>query len=76
VNLTSRPAAASGQLRRRPHVIRQPIVRERTSPAAVRWFGSENLLRLGFGAPRSENRVRGALACSWRGFGAVWFPGS
>ena len=34
------------QLRRRPHLIRQPMVRKRTSPAAVRWFGRETCLAL------------------------------
>ena len=38
-------SSAAGQSRRRPHVIRQSIVRKkRTSPAPVRWFDSENLL--------------------------------
>ena len=40
---------ARGQLRRRPHAIRQPIVRKRTSPAAVRWLGSAGIVALLFG---------------------------
>ena len=41
----AKSSSGMGQLRRRPHVIRRSIVRRRTSPAAVRWFGSGKLLR-------------------------------